>query len=1000
MLTKFTLNHERVLKMTKMKNVFFVLGFLMMGFALNAQTSINCLYPFVPTPCEGWIDSSPNMVEVTTDCPTGYTLTIGDPVLISGSGSCPGATYSVTYTATDNCGSSSSCSQTWVIQNDGPTLVCPTDLYLTCGDPLNDVHIEEWLGSLETNVSCLLGSNSFNTYNPNWINGPCLSAFQTVSFFVTDACGRSASCSATVFVSDTDAPVIEQPAEDLLAVCSYDTPHDFQDWINNHGGAVASDACSNVSWSTIPANPQLPLACEEIEVTFVARDGCGWEVSTTASFELIDCHPPVITGQPGDRVVECTDDIDAALNAWLGSNGGATAEDACGDVIWMSDPMNPMLSDDCGNTGSVTVVFIAKDNCGNEALTNPATFTVVDNTPPVFTSVPMDMTLDCNDDPVFGTPTAEDACGMVTITHVDVETGGSCDGSATRTWTATDECGNTATASQTINFSDTNPPVFTSVPGDESVECTDDVVFGTPEANDDCGDVTITHMDMTLTAVEGGFSGDQEVPASGSNGSGSVTGTYKASTGKLMIDVSFEGLMDTTAAAHIHNAPVGANGGVVFALPIPTGVTEGGFSYMVELDADQAAEFEAGNYYINIHTPAVPSGEIRAQLFNKTCIGTATRTWTATDECGNTSTASQSIRFEDTEAPIASGTPADITISCGDPIEFGDAPTWTDNCDTDIFTSVEDSTEDADCPNTLTYVRTWAAIDDCGNLGTAKQRIFVEDLEPPVFTYVPPTQDIDCMVPPFNFEEPIAVDNCGGTVTLTFVDEAPNGSICDIGAAFNRAYTATDECGNTATVDVQIWVNADQGGPEFTFVPEDLTFYCADGEPVIPDAVAVDDCDPDVMITFEDEFNTDPDDCGNGYGYDIIRTWTATDHCGNTTTAVTLAWVKGPLSRPAGNVINNGGFISNEGDVLVNNILSISPNPADDNLNVIFTSEVEQNASIRVFDILGKNVLSRVENAVEGTNVANIAVSGFTPGTYLISIGFGDSVITKKFIKR
>ncbi len=996
MLEKSTIKQFRK---PKLNSLLILLSLLFSTTLLNSQTSIECLYPFVPTDCTPCIDPSENMVNITSDCNAGYNLTIGDPVLVSGFGNCPGATYSVTYTVNDNCGSSASCSQTWVIQNNGPQIECPMDLYLDCGNPNNDIYIDYWLSSVSATSDCpIIGQNVSNTYNPNWINGACPSGFQTVTFFVMDECGRSSTCSATVFVLDHEEPVLVKPAEDLLAVCSYNTPHDFEDWLNSQGGAIAEDQCSNVSWSTIPANPQLPLACDEIEVTFVATDGCGWQVSTSATFELIDCHPPVITEQPVDMTIECPNDIDSALNDWLSNNGGAMAEDACGtNIFWMTDPMNPELSDDCGNTGSVTVVFIAKDDCGNEAMTEAATFTVTDNTPPVFTFVPDDITLDCNDDPVFGTPVAEDACGTVTITSEDTETGSDCDGTATRTWTATDECGNTATASQTVTFSDTTPPTFTSVPDDQTIECVDDVSFGTPEATDDCGMVSISSSDNTELKVEGGFSGDQEVPPSGSDGSGMTMGTYNPGTGKLMIEVSFSGLSGNTQAAHIHRGEEGENGPVVFVLPIPTDVTSGDFSYMVDLDTDQAADLEDENYYINIHTEAFPAGEIRAQLFVKDCIGSTTRTWTATDDCGNTATASQTISFSDTQAPVPSEMPDDITVSCGEDVVFADDPTWTDNCDTDIFISIEDLTED-DPDFCIVYVRAWSAIDDCGNLGTTKQRIFVEDSEPPVFTYVPPVLDIDCMVPPFDFEEPIAEDNCG-EVTLTYVDEAPNGSICDIGAAYVRAYTATDDCGNTATVDVVIWVDPDQGPPEFTFVPEDLTFFCADGDPQIPDAIAVDDCDPDVVITFEDEFNTDPEDCGNGYGYDIIRTWTATDHCGNQTTAVTLAWVKGPLSILPPDFGNNGKFEQDQ-SLEGQYDFEINPNPATNHLNVLFNSPIEQHSVIRVYDILGKEVMKHSENAVTGTNNAQLDVSKLLPGTYLISLESNEQMVTKKFIKR
>src|SRR5206468_4661494 len=63
-------------------------------------------------------------------------------------------------------------------------------------------------------------------------------------------------------------------------------------------------------------------------------------------------------------------------------------------------------------------------------------------------------TIQCPATPVFTTPTATDACDPnPTLTFADVETPGSCPQAkdVTRTWTATDHCGNANTASQTIH---------------------------------------------------------------------------------------------------------------------------------------------------------------------------------------------------------------------------------------------------------------------------------------------------------------------------------------------------------------------------------------------------------------------------------------------------------------------------------------------------------------------------------------------------------------------
>ena len=98
--------------------------------------------------------------------------------------------------------------------------------------------------------------------------------------------------------------------------------------------------------------------------------------------------------------------------------------------------------------------------------------------------------------------TATDNCGEVTwsatrlrLTTVSTieerNTAGDCDGSytVTRTFTATDDAGNSSSATQTITVEDTTAPEFTSVPADYTVECSDE---DDATASDNCSDVSIT----------------------------------------------------------------------------------------------------------------------------------------------------------------------------------------------------------------------------------------------------------------------------------------------------------------------------------------------------------------------------------------------------------------------------------------------------------------------------------------------------------------------------
>jgi hypothetical protein len=66
-------------------------------------------------------------------------------------------------------------------------------------------------------------------------------------------------------------------------------------------------------------------------------------------------------------------------------------------------------------------------------------------------------------------------------------------------------------------------------------------------------------------------------------------------------------------AAHIHNAPAGKNGPVIVTLQktsddtfaVPDGT---------KLNDAQYAAYQAGSLYVNVHSAANPSGEVRAQI--------------------------------------------------------------------------------------------------------------------------------------------------------------------------------------------------------------------------------------------------------------------------------------------------------------------------------------------------------------------------------------------------
>ena len=138
------------------------------------------------------------------------------------------------------------------------------------------------------------------------------------------------------------------------------------------------------------------------------------------------------------------------------------------------------------------------------------------------------------------------------------------------------------------------------------------------------------------------LSGANELPPNGSPGTGHSVVTVDAAAMTMRVNVTFSGLLAPTTASHIH-APTAVAGigtaGVATAVPtftgFPLGVTSGTYdhtfdmtlassynpAYLAANGGIPASAFAAlkaalnnGTAYLNVHTAAVPAGEIRGFL--------------------------------------------------------------------------------------------------------------------------------------------------------------------------------------------------------------------------------------------------------------------------------------------------------------------------------------------------------------------------------------------------
>jgi hypothetical protein len=103
-----------------------------------------------------------------------------------------------------------------------------------------------------------------------------------------------------------------------------------------------------------------------------------------------------------------------------------------------------------------------------------------------------------------------------------------------------------------------------------------------------------------------------EVPPNASTATGTADVDYDPATKKLTWTLTYSGLTGAATAAHFHGpGEPGKVAGVKVPIPSATSSPAEGSATLTD---EQAADFLAGKYYINVHTAANPGGEIRGQV--------------------------------------------------------------------------------------------------------------------------------------------------------------------------------------------------------------------------------------------------------------------------------------------------------------------------------------------------------------------------------------------------
>ncbi|HEU5166639.1 MAG TPA: hypothetical protein VFU29_13910, partial [Chitinophagaceae bacterium] len=180
------------------------------------------------------------------------------------------------------------------------------------------------------------------------------------------------------------------------------------------------------------------------------------------------------------------------------------------------------------------------------------------------------------------------------------------------------------------------------------------------------------------------------------------------------------------------------------------------------------------------------------------CIKSQTRTFTATDMGGSTSTTSRTVTWnDDTIAPVISGVGSSITIECPSTPVFS-TPTSSDACGATTF-EFNDVTIAGSSASDYSVTRTWNARDACGNMATASQTITVEDNTAPQVPLIANATG-ECSA---TAKAPTATDACAGLITGTTGDPLTYSSQ----GTFTIHWSFDDGNGNTSTANQTVIVD-------------------------------------------------------------------------------------------------------------------------------------------------------------------------------------------------
>ncbi|MEM5566181.1 gliding motility-associated C-terminal domain-containing protein, partial [Psychroserpens sp. AS72] len=384
-----------------------------------------------------------DVIDEADNCSTNLEATYSDTV---SEGDCVNESIiSRTWTLSDDCGNVTTLVQTITIQDTtAPTFTVPADVTLECDTDVTDISLTGDVTDEADNCS----TNLEATYSDTVSEGDCANeSIISRTWTLTDACENTTTLVQTITLEDTTAPTFTVPADVTLECDS-----DINDVTLTGDVTDEADNCSTDLNATFLDTIEEGSCINSYVITRVwtVTDDCENATALVQTITIQDTTAPTFT-VPADVTLECDEDIND-----ISLTGDVTDEaDNCSTNLEAT--FTDMVTEgDCPNNSTITRTWTLTDECENTTLLIQ-TITVQDTTAPTLVGdLEENINVVCSDIPEVPELVFEDACSTnmtVEFNETSTNDGTIMDYIIIRDWFVTDDCGNEAVFTQTINVS-------------------------------------------------------------------------------------------------------------------------------------------------------------------------------------------------------------------------------------------------------------------------------------------------------------------------------------------------------------------------------------------------------------------------------------------------------------------------------------------------------------------------------------------------------------------